>query len=199
MNTTAFKQTGKNVAKFLGASVLGVQLVACAGLQSTQSQSSSYNDNIAMSSCTVPTTLITATAFDESKQTLGSANCHYRFEAIFDQLKIVGSGNPGSHNTKYFASFINWSKKEGIITSKQATHLYNSYFGNVFVSLPNHGNICSHTAYDNSLQPMLDSELALKREGLVDILGNSKSFNGVYDQYEQLSFVLDMAQQACQS
>jgi hypothetical protein len=108
---------------------------------------------------------------------------------------MVSAGNPGAHNKPHFADFINWSSKEGIITKKQASHLYNGYFGEVFVSLPEQGNICSH----NNMQPLLDEELTHKREGIVTILGNTTAFNTLFDQYEQLSLVLDVAQEACKS
>lgn len=170
------------------------QILACSNIQPYQQSTRST-----IRQCTAATTLTSAAAFAEAKDILKNPACHVRFESLFKQLKILGADNPGEHNSQYFAGFINWSKKQGIITKTQASALYNRYFGEVFISLPSRGNICSHTLSRKPLQPDLDIELQQKREGFIEILGNKETFNQIYAQYQQLTFVLDMAEQACQS
>ena len=156
-------------------------------------------NNIRKTDCVLPSSILLDEAIQQSKNLLRRHRCFYQFDTVFERLKQAGTGNPGEQNKSHFAEFLNWSKKRGIITKKQASNLYNRYFGEVFISLPERGNICSHSAKNQQFRNNLDKELIQKKEGMISILGDNKKFNSIYKQYTELAFVLDMAEQACRT
>ncbi len=146
---------------------------------------------------TINSNLVDA-AFDEARNNLSRQECVPFFQAIFNSLKVAAKGNPGEENKARFAAFLTWSNQQGIITVMQSKRLYNRYFNETFISLPDQGNVCSHMLNQSPVKDMT-LELSQKREGYTEILGDSKGYDAVHAQYLDMKLMLESVATACQS
>jgi hypothetical protein len=136
-------------------------------------------------------------AFEQSRDHLARSECAPFFDQHFNSLRRIATGDPKLENRAQFAGWLSWASKQGVITVKQSKEHYNRYFNETFVSLPKQGHICGHI---QTKRPVTDMtlELTQKREGYLDILGDSKGYNQVHEQYQDMKFMLESMETACQ-
>ena len=147
--------------------------------------------------CPLPSGNLVGAAFETARTTLSNPDCRYKFDAVFQSLLSTCEGDPGVKNKEKFSELLVWAKDEGIISRKQASELYTSYFSHRFVSLPGDYQTCSHCP---RLKPILDEcrdELKKKEQGLLKAASDKATFAKASDDLNNIEVILEATCSAC--
>jgi trimethylamine:corrinoid methyltransferase-like protein len=134
---------------------------------------------------------------EQAKANLSGGACNYKFADYYEQLVDVAKGEPGMSNKRVFNDFLKWANQSQLISKKDAAVYFNNYFGKRFMSLNDTYNVCSLADKQTSIFNELERELAQKRKGMLDALGDKIGFSRVAKQKADLVTVLEATWMAC--
>ena len=136
--------------------------------------------------------------FEQVHDKLDDRSCHYQFREYSQQLITAAKGAPEAENEARFAGLMRESIDRGIVSRKQGQELFSRYFDTEFHSVKvEPRNNCSALNRKDVLYADMKQELAYKREGLLEILGDENRFRQAQRHYADLQLVLDAVQLAC--
>jgi hypothetical protein len=169
------------------AAALLVALAAC----SHQSQRN-------LSHCELTPTNNVDRLFREVADKLRDSNCHYSYPQYREQLLSAAKGAPGADNEARFAGLLRQSIDQGVISQRQGQALFSQYFDAEFYAVKAEPrSACSSLRKKEQLYAAMREELAYKREGMLDILGDEKRFRQAQQHYSDLHQVFDAVDVAC--
>lgn len=176
---------------FITALLLAFVLTGC---NSTSSNGASVTVD-----CGVPTSKKLNQAITQSQITLSQSQCYRQFNQHFDTLLAVAANEPSKGNKKAFRDYLVFAQNHGIIAKRQMQSLFTSHFSETFVSLSDKQSVCQVGKNLNRVASRLDAELAQKKLGLQDILGDNTSYYNATRQRESAILILAATAQACGS
>lgn len=136
--------------------------------------------------------------FDEAESKLADRSCHYQYEQIVGRLVAAAKESPGPENEERFAALLRSSIDRGVISKKQGRTLFSQYFDTEFYSVKAEPrNSCSALRNKDTMYASMKSELQMKREGLLEMLGDEPRFRQAQRHFADLRTVLDAVQVAC--
>lgn len=178
--------------------IVGCLIVAMSGC-SVKSTSTNATEDPGNSECPLPTSKLTDEAFEEAKQTLADPECAYRFEAVWDSLLEIASGDPDPENKEKFSDLAGWARKQGIISTIQTKEYYTRYFHPNFVSLPDNYRTCSYCNQLDKIKAELRDEMRQKELGLDKVTRDKKGIAKARSDYKAIKLVLTATCEACGS
>lgn len=136
--------------------------------------------------------------FAEASTKLSDSACHYDYPRYRQQLLAAAKGSPGPDNEERFALLLRQSIDEGVITKRQGQELFSQYFDAEFYSVKSEPrSSCSSLRRKDQLYADMREELAYKREGMLEILGDEDRFRRAQRHYSDLHMVFDAVEVAC--
>lgn len=149
--------------------------------------------------CELSRTSHVESAFSEADAKLNVAQCVNQFDAYFEQLIKTAEGDPSPANKQHFDSLLAHAVEKGAISVTQAKVRYTSYFGRVFVSLPDQYANCSSTCVIKSaVERGLKDELRKKERG-GRVIGEMEIFQGASRDYDNVMLLLEATCTACKA
>jgi len=174
--------------------VLPVTLIALCMLSTACAQTS-----IVRSNCDLPSSNRINAAIAEAQATLAQRDCAARFDDIFDRLIYIAQNDTDTNNRREFSDFLNWSRDQNLINTRQAKDLYTRYFSHKFVSLPRDYQTCTHCREIGTITRAMKAELVSKQTGLLKICGERDLYARAAAEYEDLQIILEATCKACQN
>ena len=136
--------------------------------------------------------------FAEVADKLQDRNCHYSYPEYREQLLSAAKGSPGVENEARFAGMLRQSIDQGVISKRQGQALFSQYFDAEFYAVKAEPrSSCSSLRQKEHLYAAMREELAYKREGMLDILGDENRFRQAQQHYSDLHQVFDAVEVAC--
>ena len=136
--------------------------------------------------------------FAETSEKLETAACHYSFPQYRDRLIAAAKGAPGPENEARFANLLRQSIDQGIISKKQGQETFSRYFDPEFYVVKSEArSSCSSLRKKDQLYADMRTELAHKREGMLEILNDEERFRKAQHYYQDLNTVFDAVDAAC--
>lgn len=173
--------------KVIAATSLTIVLSACAG-----------TPEVAQVNCAGPKSRNLEQAVDQVKSRLSHVECADEFASYFEELLVIGEGDPAVGNKALYREFIAWSHRQGLIGKQQGKTLYTRHFHRNFVTLPDEYNNCAAVCPDQAaLERELKGELFSKHRGAVRILGDKEAYRQIDADYNGVLLLLDATCQAC--
>jgi hypothetical protein len=136
-------------------------------------------------------------AMAQVRQNLTNEACQQRFEAYFQKLLEIASGDPDPEHKRRFSDFLVWSNGAGLLTKAQAREKYNRYFNGTFMSLPDEYNVCSSCGNKADILIAMEAELQQKETGLLKVCADKETFYRACDQFSALKLMLEATCMAC--
>jgi hypothetical protein len=147
--------------------------------------------------CELPESARLAEAMTEARGTL-EAGCTYQFGAIFDQLLVVGAGDPKPENKRLFSDYLMWASDQGVISPLQAKETYTRYFGTKFVSALGDYNTCAQTCpVKGQVLTAMREELADMARGLMEVAQDRAGYTQADRLYQEMELVISATCEAC--
>ena len=179
--------TVKTKHKLVQAGTLIVALSACSQMPETTT-----------ADCSLSATNNVDQLFAEASARLRDGSCHYSFPRYRDQLVAAAKGAPGPENEARFAELLRESIELGIISKKQGQETFSRYFDPEFYVVKSEArSSCSSLRSKERLYAEMRTELAYKREGMLDILNDEERFRKAQNYYQDLNIVFDAVDAAC--
>lgn len=147
--------------------------------------------------CPLPSGNLVDKAFETAKTTLSNPDCRYKFDAVFQSLLSICEGDPDIKNKEKFSGLLMWAKDEGIISRKQASELYTTYFSHRFVSLPGDYQTCSHCQRLKTILDECRDELKKKEQGLLKVCADKTTFANASQDLHNIEVILEATCSAC--
>jgi len=147
--------------------------------------------------CPIPSGNLVDEAFQTARTTLSQPACRYQFDAVFSALLEVCTGSPSMQHRERFSELLVWSKNEGIISTIQAKELYNRYFTDRFVSLPDDYKTCSYCPQLKRLMSACQDELRDKELGLLRVCGDKATYAKASGDLQKMDLILEATCSAC--
>lgn len=136
--------------------------------------------------------------FREVDGKLQDSDCHYSYSHYREQLLAAAKGAPGADNEARFAGLLRHSIELGVISQRQGQALFSQYFDAEFYAVKAEPrSACSSLRKKEQLYASMREELAYKREGMLDILGDEGRFRQAQQHYSDLHQVFDAVEVAC--
>jgi outer membrane murein-binding lipoprotein Lpp len=136
--------------------------------------------------------------FAEVSDKLEVRSCQYSFPQYRDRLIAAAKGAPGPENEARFAGLLRQSIEVGIISKKQGQETFSRYFDPEFYVVKSEArSSCSSLRHKDKLYADMRSELAYKREGMLEILDDEERFRKAQHYYNDLNIVFDAVNAAC--
>jgi len=136
--------------------------------------------------------------FAEVADKLQDRSCHYSWPGYRDQLLNAAKGSPGADNEARFAGLLRQSIDQGVISQRQGQALFSQYFDAEFYAVKAEPrSTCSSLRKKEKLYAAMHEELAYKREGMLEILGDENRFRQAQQHYSDLRQVFDAVEVAC--
>ena len=177
----------RTILKLLGVAALLLAVTAC-------SQHGRYQS----AQCELSDTNNVDHLFAEVSQKMQTRACHYAFPGYRDRLLQAAKGAPGADNEARFAGLLRESVDLGIISKRQAQETFSRYFDPEFyVVKVEPRSSCSSLRDKDALYAAMRGELAYKREGMLEILGDEARFRQAQHHYNDLSMVFEAVSTAC--
>ena len=165
---------------------LGLGLVACAGHKTDPT------------ACLLSDSSNVDRLFDEVQSKLDDSSCHYHWSQYQERLLTAAKGSPGPENEARFADLLRTAIERGIIGKRQGQQLFSRYFDPEFyVVKAEPRSSCSALRQKDSILSDMRSELAYKREGMLEVLGDEPRFRLAQQHYSDLRLVFDAVDVAC--
>ena len=179
--------TVKTKHKLVQAGTLIVALSACSQMPEKTT-----------ADCSLSATNNVDQLFAEASARLRDGSCHYSFPRYRDQLVAAAKGAPGPENEARFAELLRESIELGIISKKQGQETFSRYFDPEFYVVKSEArSSCSSLRSKERLYAEMRTELAYKREGMLDILNDEERFRKAQNYYQDLNIVFDAVDAAC--
>ena len=160
---------------------------------------STSNSQVVRVDCSAPTSKKLGQAVTQSQSTLVQQQCYGAFNQHFNKLLEVAANEPNKTNKKAFRDYLVFAQNQGIIAKRQMQSLFTRHFSETFVSLSDKQSMCQAGKSLNKVATSLDAELAEKKLGLQDILGDNKSYHNATRQRESAILILAATAHACGS
>ena len=136
--------------------------------------------------------------FAEVADKLNDRSCHYSYPEYRQHLLTAAKGSPGAENEARFAGLLRQSIDQGVISQRQGQALFSQYFDAEFYAVKAEPrSSCSSLRKKENLYAAMREELAYKREGMLDILGDEGRFRQAQQHYSDLHQVFDAVEVAC--
>lgn len=148
--------------------------------------------------CLLPAKGTLNEAISQTKNDLINPRCQLRFEAYFERLLEIASGDPAMENKRRFSDFLLWAKSKGILTMVQSKDYYNRYFNTTFMALPDDYNVCSSASKKDHIIKAVERELGQKELGLMKACADKQTYYQAHEQYNALLLVFDAVCLACE-
>lgn len=175
------------ILKLLGVAALMLALAACA-----------QNGRYQAAQCELSDTNNVDHLFAEVSGKMQTRACHYSFPTYRDRLVQAAKGSPGPENEARFAGLLRESVDLGIISKRQAQETFSRYFDPEFyVVKAEPRSSCSSLRDKDALYAAMRGELAYKREGMLEILGDEARFRQAQHHFNDLNMVFDAVSTAC--
>jgi hypothetical protein len=176
--------------KMLVATGTGVLLAGLGACSQTPTQASQQ--------CELSGTSNVDQLFAEVGDKLQDRSCHYSYPRYRDQLLSAAKGAPGPENEARFAGLLRATIDEGVISKRQAQALFSQYFDAEFYVVKDEArSSCSSLRQKEKLYAGMRTELAYKREGMLEILDDKARFREAQQHFSDLQLVLDAVEVAC--
>lgn len=183
------------VIEFFKIFILAMALsVTAAGCVTEKPVSPARVDN-----CPLPSGNLIDRAFETAKSTLSNTDCRYRFDEVIASLLNVCKGSPEMKNKELFSNFLEWTEKEGIISSIQAKQYYTRYFSQRFVSLPGDYQTCSYCSHFKTILGQCKNELRDKELGLLKVCGDKATYANAYSDLQKIELIFEATCSACEA
>ena len=136
--------------------------------------------------------------FEQVSGRLETPACHYRFHDYQQRLVTAAKGAPEAENEARFAGLLRSSIDRGIISKRQGRELFSRYFDAEFYAVKSEArSSCSSLRDKDKLYASMRSELAYKREGMLEILDDEERFRRAQHYYNDLRMVFEAVDTAC--
>ncbi|RLQ22494.1 hypothetical protein DWB85_07705 [Seongchinamella sediminis] len=136
--------------------------------------------------------------FSEAASRLQDRACHYSYPQYLEQLLAAAKGAPGAENEARFAQLLRQSIEAGIISKKQGQATFSRYFDPEFYVVKSEArSSCSSLRGKQQLYADMRTELAYKREGMLEILDDETRFRQAQNYYQDLYLVFEAVDAAC--
>lgn len=136
--------------------------------------------------------------FAEVSDKLQHDSCHYSWSQYREQLVAATRGSPGPENEARFAELLRQSIDRGIISRRQGQEIFSQYFDPEFYAVKAEPrSSCSSLRHKEELHAAMRRELAMKREGMLEILDDEERFRQAQRHYSDLNLVFDAVEVAC--
>jgi len=136
--------------------------------------------------------------FEEVSVKLADPVCHYSYSSYRQQLVQAAKGSPGPENEERFAGLLRDSIDRGVISKRQGQEMFSRYFDPEFYVVKSEPrSSCTSLRQREQLQTAMRRELAYKKEGMLEILGDEGRFRKAQHYYSDLNVVFDAVQAAC--
>lgn len=133
-----------------------------------------------------------------AKTKLSSGDCP-NAESLFTTLYAFAKIDPDINNRDIMADYLDWAAKRGHMPRETAKYLFNRYFHTTFVSLPDRYSICATIDAMPTIMKDMRRELATKEDAYLNVLHDKTGYQQVYQQYQDLSLILEATKLACQN
>lgn len=151
-----------------------------------------------MADCSISDTNNVDRLFSEVSGKLEARSCQYSFEHYQERLVAAAKGAPGPENEARFAGLLRQSIDAGIISKKQGQEIFSRYFDPEFYAVKSEArSSCSSLRHKDKLYADMRSELAYKREGMLEILDDEERFRKAQHYFNDLHVVFDAVNAAC--
>ena len=138
--------------------------------------------------------------FADVSDKLQNSHCHYSYPEYRALLIAASKGAPGPENEARFGALLRESIELGVISRRQGQELFSQYFDPEFYAVKSEPrSSCSslREREKEALKTAMRTELALKREGMLEILDDEDRFRQAQRHYSDLNLVFDAVQVAC--
>jgi hypothetical protein len=183
----------KTIKTILLISILSVFAAACKPTSKPLPEAP-----LANYTCELSQSKIVSVAFDETQVALSNTSCWSDFDAHFNNLLSIASGDPTPEHKKTFADFLRRSEAQGIISKVQLKQTYTRYFTGFFASLPKDESNCKAGQDINKLTRNLDTEMRDKQKGLLKAMGARDEFSKAKRDRDAIILIVAAAGEACQ-
>ena len=148
--------------------------------------------------CSLDNTKNVDTLFAQVSDKLKISACHYSYPLYREQLVAAAKGSPGPENEARFAALLRQSIDSGIISKKQGQETFSRYFDPEFYVVKSESrSSCSSLRKKQQLYADMRTELAYKREGMLEILDDEERFRKAQNYYQDLNIVFEAVDAAC--
>ena len=170
----------------------------CAGLALALAAGCSQLPSKDVADCSLADTNNVDRLFEQVSQKLEHRSCHYHFEEYQRSLIAATKGAPEAENEARFAGLLRRSIDRGIISKRQGQAIFSRYFDPEFYAVKADArSSCSSLRDKDALYASMRSELAYKREGMLEILDDEARFRQAQHYYNDLRMVFDAVDAAC--
>ena len=181
MNTTAFT---------LRTAFAGIALAVAAGCSQLPKRD--------LADCSISDTNNIDRLFEQVSGRLENPACHYRYRDYQQRLVAAAKGAPGAENEDRFAGLLRTGIDRGIISKRQGQETFSRYFDPEFYAVKSEArSSCSSLRDKDELYAGMRSELAYKREGMLEILDDEERFRRAQHYYNDLRLVFEAVDAAC--
>jgi len=151
-----------------------------------------------LADCSLSNTNNVDKLFSEVSGKLEISSCHYSFPQYRDRLLTAAKGAPGLENEARFAGLLRQSIQSGIISKKQGQEIFSRYFDPEFYVVKSEArSSCSSLRQKARLYAEMRTELAYKKEGMLEILDDEARFRKAQSYFQDLNIVFDAVDAAC--
>ena len=178
------------IKKLLSVTATGVVLAGLAACSQNPTQVSEH--------CQVSDSNNVDQLFAEVTDKLQDRSCHFSYPGYRDQLLSAAKGAPGSDNEARFAGLLRSTIDQGVISKRQGQALFSQYFDAEFYAVKDEPrSSCTALRHKDKLYAAMRTELAFKREGMLEILDDKPRFRKAQQHFSDLQLVLDAVEVAC--
>ena len=136
--------------------------------------------------------------FAEVSDRLQDSHCHYSYPEYRELLIAAAKGAPGPENEARFGSLLRESIELGVISRRKGQELFSQYFDPEFYAVKSEPrSSCSSLRQRDELDAAMRTELAFKREGMLELLDDEDRFRQAQRHYSDLNLVFDAVEVAC--
>jgi len=158
------------------------------------------SNSVARVSCVTPTEKTVDGYAAAAARELSTSACQSRFDTYFSELVDIATENPGDANKGQFATLIRAGMDAGAISSSRGKRLFNQYFEPEFYALKGeHRSNCVALREKDVYAHEMESELQLKKVGLLDVMADEDSFRLAQQYYQDLTTVIDAVNHSCEA
>lgn len=171
---------------------------ACAGVALMVAAGCSQITKRDVVDCSISDTNNIDRLFEQVSGRLENPACHYQFRDYQQRLLTAAKGAPEAENEARFAGLLRSSIDRGIISKRQGRALFSRYFDPEFYAVKSEArSSCSSLRDKDELYAGMRSELAYKREGMLEILDDEERFRRAQHYYNDLRLVFEAVDTAC--
>jgi len=173
--------------KILLLTALLTSITACTTVPQKQASCNLHNTNL-------------TDLFTQAESNLQYTYCQYAFDDYQQQLMSKAKGEPGMANRKLFTHFYETAVNQSVISKLDAKKTLTRYFSPRFSDLlTKHQANCGLSKEQDKFFSSMQIAMQNKREGLIEILGDTQSYNQAAALYDDFIFVLAVTFDTCRS